>query len=230
MRKLQQHTATLLNGVALFFFSIFIATHSAANDVSTSNSATPPDTISNQAELFHSIQVLQQEVTQLRGLVEEQAHAIAQLQARSLERYQDMDRRLADLSVNTTTNTSTNIPTSKPTAGAQAVNTPTALDNNTDDQNADDQEKQAYNAAYNLMMRKRFDSALQAFEVFLLTYPNNRYTPNALYWLGELYQIVNPPDPNKSEQAFNEVIDRYPESHKAKDAQTRLQALSQQNR
>lgn len=48
-------------------------------------------------ELFNAIQSLQQEVMQLRGLVEEQAHELSRLQQQSIERYIDLDRRIVIL-------------------------------------------------------------------------------------------------------------------------------------
>ncbi|MDP5072048.1 MAG: tol-pal system protein YbgF, partial [Congregibacter sp.] len=49
----------------------------------------------NIGGLFNQVQQLQQEVMRLNGLVEQQAYDIRTLKEQSLERYVDIDRRLA---------------------------------------------------------------------------------------------------------------------------------------
>jgi TolA-binding protein len=49
----------------------------------------------NIGGLFNQVQQLQQEVMRLNGLVEQQAYQIQQLKEQSLERYMEIDRRLA---------------------------------------------------------------------------------------------------------------------------------------
>ena len=51
---------------------------------------------SSAGELYYQLQLLQQEVMQLRGMVEEQDYQIRQLKEQSLERYLDLDRRLKE--------------------------------------------------------------------------------------------------------------------------------------
>ncbi len=48
--------------------------------------------------MFQQFQQLQDDIAQLRGIVEEQSHQIAQLQADQKEQYVDLDRRVAALS------------------------------------------------------------------------------------------------------------------------------------
>lgn len=64
----------------------------------------PSDT---QTELLLQLQVLQSEMMQLRGLVEEQAHHIEQLQQRRLDDYVDLDRRIGELAKSGTTSSTT---------------------------------------------------------------------------------------------------------------------------
>ena len=58
---------------------------------------TPAPLANSQGELFYQLQLLQQEVMQLRGLVEEQSHQLQKLKQQGMERYIDVDRRLGQL-------------------------------------------------------------------------------------------------------------------------------------
>jgi hypothetical protein len=49
----------------------------------------------NYGELYYQMQLLQQEVMELRGRLEEQTYELRQLKQQSLERYVDMDRRVS---------------------------------------------------------------------------------------------------------------------------------------
>lgn len=53
--------------------------------------------VDTQTELLLQLQVLQTEVMELRGLVEEQGYQIQQLQQRRLDDYIDLDRRISEL-------------------------------------------------------------------------------------------------------------------------------------
>jgi tol-pal system protein YbgF len=44
-----------------------------------------------------------------------------------------------------------------------------------------------YEAAYSLVLNRRYDQAEMAFRSFLTGHPKDRMVPNALYWLGESY-------------------------------------------
>ncbi len=48
-----------------------------------------------QGELFMQLQQMQDELARLRGTLEEQQNQIQQLKQESLERYQDLDRRIS---------------------------------------------------------------------------------------------------------------------------------------
>ena len=48
------------------------------------------------------------------------------------------------------------------------------------------------------------------------------YAPNAYYWLGELYLVVQPPDLESSRQAFTMLLSQYPDNSKAPDALYKL--------
>ena len=50
-------------------------------------------------------------------------------------------------------------------------------------------DKEAYDNAYNLLMKAKYPEAEQAFLSFLETYPKSSWAGNANYWLGETYYV-----------------------------------------
>lgn len=166
------------------------------------------------SNLFNQIQQLQQEVMMLNGRVEEQAHELRSLKEQSLERYVDLDRRLAG--------GASAAPTSNGGIGGDtgpAVAVPVTGISNVVEQAG---EGEAYRSAYALVRSQQFDPATTAFKAFLQNYPAGKYAPNAHYWLGELYLVVQPADLESSRQAFMLLLSQYPDNSKAPDAMYKL--------
>jgi tol-pal system protein YbgF len=63
---------------------------------------------------------------------------------------------------------------------------------------------------------------VNSFRAFLEQYPFGRFAPNAHYWLGELYLVAEPPDPELARQSFKLLLDQYPEDPKVPDALYKL--------
>ena len=162
-----------------------------------------------QGEMFYQLQLLQQEVMQLRGLVEEQAYSLQQLKEQNRERYIDLDRRLGEMTVSPASTSASKANTAVGVKPAVAVN-PVAG------------EKKAYDNAYSLVTSRRFDEALDAFKQFLVDYPGGAYAPNSYYWMGELYQVINPSDLEAARQSFTQLLEQYPEHPKSPDAMYKL--------
>ena len=169
----------------------------------------PADNPLNQGELFYQLQLLQQEVMQLRGVVEEQNHQLQKLKQQNTERYIDLDRRIGELAKQpaaTAKTGATNV--SKPIANTKTV--------------AMAGEREAYNAAYSKVVSKQFDVALDTFKQFLVDFPDGKYAPNSYYWLGELYQVISPKDLDASRESFSQLLSLYPNHAKAPDAMYKL--------
>lgn len=172
-----------------------------------------------QGDLFYQLQLLQQEVMQLRGVVEEQAHSIKQLKEQSMERYIDIDRRLGQLA--TSSPSAAVSPRSSGQLGSAGVRSPgvykppvaAPVESN---------EQQVYNSAYSMVTSRQFQGALDAFKQFLVDFPDSKYVPNSHYWIGELYQVVTPQDLEASRQSFTQLIERYPDHAKTADAMYKL--------
>ena len=158
----------------------------------------------NLGELFYQLQLLQEEVRQLRGQMEDQAYQLRQLKQQSLERYVDMDRRLSSAGG------------AGDTSGAAVDGGSTAV------APVLPGEEEAYRAAYGLLVGQKFDEAVTGFKQFLRDYPSGRFAPNAWYWLGELYLVITPRDLESSRQAFTLLLEQYPGSNKEADARYKL--------
>lgn len=162
----------------------------------------------NAGELYYQLQLLKQEVMELRGKLEEQEYQLRQLKEQSLERYMDLDRRLgggaAPAPVEEPKTTYTR-PVSPP---AQPKELPG--------------ESEAYRAAYGLVRSQQFSQAVDAFRQFLVEFPNGKFAPNAHYWLGELYLVISPPDEESARREFSLLLESYPENGKIPDALYKL--------
>ncbi len=192
----------------------------------------------NVGSLVIQLQQLQEEVRKLNGIVEEQSEQIQRLNEQSLERYVDIDRRLSAIGTasppdgqaiagsggaatgddgNFSFGGADKTPSNGLTFGgaggnaAQAAETPVQPG-----------EEAAYQGAYDLVKARRFDDAVVAFREFLTEFPFGRYAPNAHYWLGELYLVTEPPDPELARQSFKLLLDQYPNNPKVPDALYKL--------
>ncbi len=188
---------------------------SANQQAVSPNNNQPNAGSSNQGELFYQLQLLQQEVMQLRGIVEEQSHQVKQLNEQNIKRYVDIDKRLSELATARPSIPSTTGSINKPSNSFATVNNQPQLV-------AQEGEKAAYDAAYSLVVSKRFFEALGAFKSFLNDFPVGKYAPNSYYWMGELYQVVKPQDLEAARQAFVQLLDQYPEHNKVPDAMYKL--------
>jgi tol-pal system protein YbgF len=160
---------------------------------------------SQLAELFYQLQILQAEIQDLRGQVEEQTYLVKRLQRDQKEQYLDMDRRLVAFSENQ--------PAPGPSSTAP-VTAPIA-------RLGDLTEREAYTQAFEAMRARDFDNSMVGFQSLIETYPNGQFTPNAYYWIGEL-QLVAKADAEQARQSFMQVVKLYPDHQKAPDAMYKL--------
>ncbi|WP_421683989.1 tol-pal system protein YbgF [Stutzerimonas urumqiensis] len=176
---------------------------------------------SAEAMLFTQLQQMQDEITELRGMIEVQKNQIEKLQQQSLERYQDLDRRLSSGASFDSSRAQA------PEAGAiDASQAPTPARQSGPAAEADPaKEKLYYDAAFDLIKAKDFDKASQAFAAFLRRYPDSQYAGNAQYWLGEVNLAKG--DLQAAGQAFARVSQAYPDHNKVPDSLYKLADVEQ---
>lgn len=188
------------------------------------------------ADLLYQLEMLQQEVSQLRGQVEQQNYELSKLKSLSKERYIDLDKRLSTLSTQAApamlnNSTQTAVASNNPVSGQQAgggsnssVKSLAAAPVKLEEPSAD--AKAAYNSAYALVRERNFEGAQTSLRAFAEKYPNNTLTGNAHYWLGELALVLG----NQGEALvqFKIVQDSFSGHSKVPDAIYKLGIVNDQ--
>jgi tol-pal system protein YbgF len=181
--------------------------------------ATAPS--SAQGMLFVQLQQMQEEIAQLRGMLEVQQNEIQHLKQEGLERYQDLDRRLSSAPMGGSVNQNSPAVGAIGASGSATAAGGASTQDTGSSQSADpEKEKLYYDAAFDLIKAKEFDKASQAFSAFLRKYPGSSYAGNAQYWLGEVNLAKG--DLQGAGQAFAKVSQAYPQHNKVPDSLYKL--------
>jgi len=181
--------------------------------------------LSAEGQLLQQLYQMQQEVSMLRGLLEEQDHRLKKLEQDQLDRYQDIDRRLSTLSAGSSAPRGANgsaaagLPPITPAASEQADNSTPATGQSAEPADPE-REKLLYDAAFEQVRLRDFEKAEMAFNAFLRRYPQSDYAGNAQYWLGEVHLAQT--DLEAAGQAFARVLSQYPGHRKESDALYKL--------
>lgn len=159
----------------------------------------------NRTNVQHRIQqqldLMQEEVSELRGTVELHTYKLEQIIERQRELYLEIDKRVQAAS------------------NVQDSVTLPAEDTQQDMVSVD--ENQAYDRAVNLIIRdKRYEQAIPEFQSFLQKFPDSDYASNAHYWLGQL--LFNKQDWKASAEHFERVVSYYADSSKRADSILKL--------
>jgi len=187
-------------------------------------SAMPAASGNSQVDFLNRLQILEDEVMKLRGVLEEQQHQLQQLKQQRLEDYQSLDKRISEspgrgglrgLSATGAAAGATagaidasEVP-AEPEAGAASG-----------ELHATAEGEKAYLDAYALINAKKYADARVAFQKFLKKYPSDAMVPNAMYWLGQLYLIESNDDAALAE--YTKLIAQYPDNRKAPEAMFKL--------
>lgn len=176
---------------------------------------------SAQSMLFVQLQQMQEEIAQLRGMLEVQQNEIQRLKQEGLERYQDLDSRLANAASGGLASQNSSATGSSNAGGSVQAPANASGQDQANSQSADpEREKLYYDAAFDLIKAKDFDKASQAFSAFLRKYPQSPYAGNAQYWLGEVNLAKG--DLQGAGQAFAKVSQTYPQHNKVPDSLYKL--------
>ncbi|UZJ44937.1 outer membrane protein assembly factor BamD [Marinimicrobium sp. C6131] len=173
----------------------------------SANSGEAGDASNLQAELFYQFQALQQEVLELRGMVEEQAHEIQRLKQQRMDDYLDLDRRIGELSRSGGGNLGESLPGSR-SAGESGESGDRVS------------ETQMYRDAYQLLRDREIEQSIDAFNAYLEAYPQGNFAGNSHYWLGEIYLLNE--DLDAAQEWFEKLLRDFPDDRKRADAQYKL--------
>lgn len=212
-------TSLLLFSASIFAQAQVVDRTSPGSQYRSSESQAQQASSGQLAELYYQVQVLQQEVMELRGQVEQQNHQLKQLKQQRLDDYVDLDRRLGEVSKSgPSSRQGKSANHIKPKAGSKD----NALSASTQTNEASPADEIAsYREAIDLVLKKKdYEKAASAFQTHLQSFPNGRYSANAKYWLGEIYLQNNNLD--GAQEQFISLLDAYPEHSKALDAKFKL--------
>lgn len=175
----------------------------------------------NLIQMYTTQQTLKQELSGLRGDVDILNHELDQIKKQQKDLYLDIDQRLQDLQKNISSLQS--IPpvsgfsgVSPSASAAPAVSAPLVTDAATEIMQNSLTEQESYQGALGLLKAGQYNDAIQAFQVFLISYPQSTYAANAQYWMAEAYYVLK--DYQSAVSHFSKVITAYPDSRKVADA------------
>ncbi|UTP72553.1 tol-pal system protein YbgF [Alteromonas sp. LMIT006] len=171
----------------------------------------------SQQRVQEQITELQDELSQIRGKIEEQNFQIEKILQRQRElllafdvQSQTLQEQADELTVQRPI-AATSTPVVQDTPAAASTVSPVGVEG----------EEAAYKAAVNLILQQRNTAAaVPALEAFAVEYPNSRFKPNAHYWLGQIF--YNEKSWEKAKLHFATLIEKYPESNKVPDVTMKL--------
>lgn len=163
--------------------------------------------------------LLREEITALRELIEQQQYELETIRQRQRSLYLDMDRRLTHLETGAGAASSSPVPPPNTTAGntAGAV---TPADAGAGSATAGSSARQAYSAAFELLKEGRYARSIEAFAAFLKQYADSQYADNAQYWMAEANYVSREYKTALAE--FENLIARYPDSSKIPGARLKI--------
>ena len=159
------------------------------------------------------MQTLRDEISQLRGQIEQQEHELDSMKQRQRNLYIDMDRRLNHVEAGGSNNANFVSPVPPPNTKTSNSTIPVLIAGDSDAQ-------AAYSKAFGLLKEGQYKLAISAFETFKKNHPNSKYADNAQYWLGEASYASR--DYKKALKEFQQLIARYPNSSKNPAARLKI--------
>ena len=162
------------------------------------------ESIPGSMENQYQLQLLQQEIMQLRGLVEQLQHEFSRLKSIQDDRYLELDARLQQA-------LKANVSVSQPVLKDPAETAVSVIDENVG-------EKELYETIQILIRNRQYEMAITQLEALIGRFPKGEYTANAYYWLGQVHAAKTNPDFEKARQALAQVISYFPEHGKVPDA------------
>ncbi len=160
--------------------------------------------------LMQELEQYQRETRELRNQVEKLRHRLDQMEKAQRERYLDLDTRLNALAEASTRK-----------AEKESASEDQASEARETDPEAD---RQAYQAAKDQLLQRKFKAAGKAFESYLTNFPDGQFRPYAHFWLGEVYRNLSGKEEDAREH-FQVVVDEHPDHSKAPAAMYKLATL-----
>lgn len=205
------------------FFGLFlsISTQAAApveevgvqpsRPVNATPQASVPSALLQTSGVHYQLQLLQDEIRNLRGMIEELNYEVSQLKTRQMDDYIDIDRRFSAISAGGAVSPARSSSASVVGTSSDAGSVPAAVTSD---------EVEHYTHAYNQLKAGEIKGSIALFKEHNAKYPNGKYVANSYYWLGEIYVLQGKLEPAR--ESFSMVVDNYPAHRKASDSTFKL--------
>ena len=167
-------------------------------------------------ETQYHMQLLEQDVLTLRGLVEELQYQLQRLKKTQDDRYLELDGRFQSLRGQLASGTLA------AEVGPAVVTPAPVVGEIVAPQVTGQSEKALYDTALELIRNRQYDLAISQLQAVIDRYPSGTYAANAYYWLGEVYAAKPEPNYEKARQALAQVIEFFPDHQKVPDAAFKL--------
>lgn len=149
--------------------------------------------------LYKKIEVLEEEIRDLRNILEENSILVDRSLELQQQRYLDLDARILEIS---------KISSEKPSSVDE------------DAQYLDTEEKELFKSALILFEESRFAEALEIFSQIIITFPDGSFTADAYFWSGELFLAQEMFEDAKL--SFKNVVDNFYQHSRAPDSLFKL--------
>ena len=150
--------------------------------------------------LYEKIERLEEEIRELRNLLEENSILVDRSLELQQQRYLDLDGRILELS---------NL-SSEPAPSIESDQEIVSIS----------EERDLFKSALTLFEESRFAEALELFSNIIISFPEGSFTPDAYFWSGELYLAQEMYEDAKL--SFQSVVDQFPEHTRTPDSLFKL--------
>ena len=202
-------TPAFLVGVLLAFSSACVLSQAPV----ISAAASPASPADNSLQLLVELQSVREELSSLRGTIEELQYRIARLEKNQKQNYANLDGRVSALYSGKLASSALTSTTS--TADADPV-VPVSSSSSTNAAIS----SQLYREGFDALRQGDRDKAIASLQTLVNNHPNAAEVADARYWLGETYWLANQKE--KSRQVFVQLLENTPDYRKAGDAMYRL--------
>ena len=149
--------------------------------------------------LYKKIEVLEEEIRDLRNILEENSILVDRSLELQQQRYLDLDARILEIS---------KIYSEKPSSVDEEA------------QYLDTEEKELFKSALILFEESRFAEALEIFSQIIITFPDGSFTADAYFWSGELFLAQEMFEDAKL--SFKNVVDNFYQHSRTPDSLFKL--------
>ena len=150
--------------------------------------------------LYEKIETLEEEIRELRNLLEENSILVDRSLELQQQRYLDLDGRILELSKISSESKSS-------ISSEQEILVQT-------------EERDLFKSALILFEESRFAEALEVFSNLIISFPEGSFTADAYFWSGELFLAQDMLEDAKL--SFQSVIDQFPEHTRTPDSLFKL--------